>query len=460
MAADPRLIRRRIRSLRFRTTVLSVFVVGLALAVGGTGLVALLRGSLTDQVRTAAELRATDVVGVLEAGTPPQDLAVDNDEEMLIQVIDESGSVIVSSDNVQGEPPIAELAPGEHRELHATPVGDETESFLLVAEQARTEGGTLTVLVGRSTELARDSTGLVITLLAAGVPTLLVLVGVVSWRIVGRTLAPVDLIRQEVEEISASELHRRVPASATDDEIARLAETMNRMLGRLESSHERQRRFISDASHELRSPVATIRQHAEVALAHPASTTTAELAEVVLAEDLRVQRLVEDLLLLARADENTLQLNRRPVDLDDLVFDEAARLRTIGDPQVDVSHVSAGRVSGDPTHLRRVIRNLADNACRHAHGRVAFSLAEHGDVVVLRVGDDGEGIAADLRDRIFERFVRLDDARTRDHGGSGLGLAIVADIIAAHGGSIEVVVSPLGGAEFVVTLPASQRANP
>ena len=141
--------------------------------------------------------------------------------------------------------------------------------------------------------------------------------------VVGRALAPVEAIRAEVDAISAAALHRRVPDPPADDEIARLARTMNRMLDRLEQAQARQRRFVSDASHELRSPVASIRQHAEVALAHPDRTTTAELAETVLAEDLRLQRLVEDLLLLTRADEHTLALRRRPVDLDDLVFDEA-----------------------------------------------------------------------------------------------------------------------------------------
>ncbi|MDE0803510.1 MAG: ATP-binding protein [Acidimicrobiales bacterium] len=453
MEAEPRRSWRWARSLRVRTTVVSVGVVGVALLVGGVSLVILLRGSLTDQVRTAAELRAADVASVLESGTPPEDLAVDDEEDLLIQVVDASGDVVSSSENVEGEPRLASLGSGQSRVIDSTPISDENHSFLLVAEDVDAPTGRFTVLVGRSTEIVTESTGLVVTVLAGGLPLLLLLVGAISWRVVGRTLAPVDSIRREVEEISASELHRRVPASATDDEIARLAATMNRMLDRLETSHDRQRRFVSDASHELRSPVATIRQHAEVALAHPASTTMEELAEVVLVEDLRVQRLVEDLLLLARADENTLQVNRRPVDVDDLVFEEADRVRAVSGHRVDVSGVSAGRVDGDPAQLRRVIRNLADNAIRHADSSIRLSLTDAGERVVFTIDDDGHGIETDTHARIFERFVRLDEARARDDGGSGLGLAIVAEIVGAHGGSVHAEDSTSGGARFVVSLP-------
>ncbi|HEY4727774.1 MAG TPA: ATP-binding protein, partial [Actinomycetes bacterium] len=231
------------------------------------------------------------------------------------------------------------------------------------------------------------------------------------------------------------------------------ARTMNRMLGRLEQAQARQRRLVADASHELRSPVAAIRQHAEVALAHPDRTTTAELAATVLAEDLRLQRLAEDLLLLTRADEHTLALHRRPVDLDDLVFDEARRLRASTGLRVDTTAVSAGRVDGDAAGLRRVLRNLGDNAARHAAGRLAFSLAEADGLVLLGVDDDGPGIPEADRRRVLERFVRLDDARARDDGGSGLGLAIVAELATAHGGTVAVAPSALGGARVEVTLP-------
>ena len=212
---------------------------------------------------------------------------------------------------------------------------------------------------------AVDTTATVTKLLIIGVPVLLVVVAVTTWITVGRALAPVDAIRREVDEVSAAQLHRRVPQPDTDDEIGRLAATMNRMLARLEDARNSQRRFVSDASHELRSPITTIRQHAEVALAHPDRTTVEELAEVVLAEQQRMQRLVEDLLLLARADEH-IPPPRAPVDLDDLAVEEARRLRSTTSVDVGTTAVGAARVHGDVDALRRVLRNLGENAARHA----------------------------------------------------------------------------------------------
>ena len=179
----------------------------------------------------------------------------------------------------------------------------------------------------------------------------------------------------------------------------------------------------------------------------------AELAETVLAEDLRLARLVDDLLVLAQTDERTLELDARPLDLDDLVLDEASRLRASSPLTVDTSSVSGGRVTGDRAWLRRVVANLADNAARHAHSRIAFSLREAGQIVHFNVDDDGTGIPPDDRERVFQRFVRLDAARGRNDGGSGLGLAIVAELVRAHGGSVTVGDSPLGGARINVVLP-------
>jgi signal transduction histidine kinase len=350
---------------------------------------------------------------------------------------------------------VASLASGESATVTTRVEDDE---YMAVA--LGVNGDDRTVIAGHTLESVEEATEVLRRLLVLGLPLLLALVAVTTWLVVGRALAPVDAIRREVDSITSAELHRRVPAPAGTDEIARLAGTMNQMLDRLEEGQARQRRFTADASHELRSPVASIRQHAEVARAHPDSTTVPRLAEVVHAENLRVERLVDDLLLLARADERTLELSRRPVDLDDLVFDEARRLRDATELSVDTSAVSAGRVRGDPPALRAVLRNLGDNAARHARSRVAFALGERDGSVVLDVDDDGPGVAAGDRDRIFQRFVRLDDARTRDSGGSGLGLAIVAELVAAHLGSVAVDDSPLGGARFEVRLDASDGLEP
>ncbi|HEV3505263.1 MAG TPA: HAMP domain-containing sensor histidine kinase, partial [Actinomycetes bacterium] len=382
-------------TVRVRTTLGAVVVAGLAMAVGALVLVAVLRDTLTREVRTAARLRAQDVASVLASDpTGRGSLAVDDPEEWIIQVLDQGGRVVVASERAQGRAPVARLPPGESAEVEVPaggPVEEEGE-FLAVATGADTPLGPRMVVVARSTETVTEATAAVAGLLAIGLPLLLAVVAVTTWVVVGRALAPVEAIRSEVDAISATALHRRVPDPPADDEIGRLARTMNRMLERLERAQARQRRLVSDASHELRSPVAAIRQHAEVALAHPDRTTTSELAETVLVEDLRLQRLAEDLLLLTRADEHTLGLRRRPVDLDDLVFDEARRLRGVSGLRVDTSAVSAGRVDGDAAGLRRVLRNLGDNAVRHAGTQVAFSVAERDGVVRLRVDDDGPGI--------------------------------------------------------------------
>ena len=461
MAAE-RPLRARLGTVRVRTTLVAVVVTGLALAVGAVVLVAVLRQTLTREVEAAARLRAEDVASVLatdSGGRGP--LAVDDAEESLIQVLDEGGRVVAASANAQGLAPVARPRPGESAEGEF-PAGGAMEEgeFLAVATGADTPLGPRTVVVARSTETVAEATAAVTGLLAVGMPLLLAVVAGTTWVVVGRALAPVEAIRAEVDEISASALHRRVPDLPADDEIGRLARTMNRMLERLDRAQARQRRLVSDASHELRSPVAAIRQHAEVALAHPDRTSAAELAATVLAEDLRLQRLAEDLLLLTRADEHTLGSRRRPVDLDDLVFDEAKRLRGVAGLRVDTSAVSAGRVDGDAAGLRRVLRNLGDNAARHADGQVAFSVAERDGVVRLRVEDDGPGIPEADRERVFERFVRLDNARARDDGGSGLGLAIVAELVAAHCGTVAITPSRIGGTQVEVTLPRLPDPGP
>ncbi len=442
-----------LRSVRVRATAGAVLVVGIALLAVSVGLVSFLDWTLTGNVRSAAVVRADEVAAVLESSGDPGSLAVADVEEQLIQVVDRNGAVVASSSNVAGRAPVAALQPGQSVEVDDLL---ENASFLAVAAAAQTNSGNYTVVVASSLSDSTEAVRAVGGLLGLGVPLLLLVVGATTWKVVGRALRPVEGIRSEVEQISDTQLHRRVPQPDGRDEIADLARTMNGMLARLDDAAARQRRFVSDASHELRSPVASIRQHSEVALSHPQRTTVSELARTVLAEDLRVQRLIESLLLLARSDEGGLPANSVPVDLDDLVFKHARRVRVSG-PRVDTSGVSAGRVLGVRGQLDQVLGNLLDNAARHARAVITLGLGpEAGDGgVVLRVDDDGSGIPLAERQRVFERFVRLDEARARDHGGSGLGLAIVAEVVRSHGGTITVGDAPGGGARFEIRLPAA-----
>jgi signal transduction histidine kinase len=467
MAGDVRALwtraRRQLGDIRVRTTAAAVLVVGVSLVIAAVALVAFLERSLRSHVRMTARIHAEAVADDLRSELRTGALAVGESDEEFVQVVDANGNVVLFSPNMKGKEPLTRLAPGEVLDLPSVPFEDnpsenepdEDEPFLAVAIPADSPIGQLTVVVGRSLESATEAAGAVTRVLGIAVPLLLLVVGAVTWGVVGRALAPVDSISAEVDAISSKELHRRVPDPPGRDEIARLAATMNRMLGRLEEAHHRQRRFVSDASHELRSPVASIRQYAEIALSHPEGSSLRELADVVLEEDVRLQRIVEDLLLLTRIDEGTLELRSAPVDLDDLVFEEAARLRGATDLRIDVRGVSAGRVTGDRDKLERLVRNLSDNAARHARSTISLSLRDGDGQVMMAVDDDGSGIAAAQREHIFDRFVRLEDARDRDSGGSGLGLAIVLEIAGFHRGTVRVLDSALGGARFEVRFPAS-----
>jgi len=448
--------RARLGTVRVRITLAAVGVVLVAATVGSLVLVAALGDSLTDEVTGLAEDRADTIVATLENGVPPADAAAADEEDRLVHVVDADGQVLARSPSAPEEP-LASPEDGPVTDV-AAPNGDE--EYVVVARSAETgSGDALRVLVAQeSSDIAEAQSALAGTLRVA-VPLLTLVVGLLAWWLVGRALAPVDAIRKEVDRIGADALDRRVPQPTTRDEVADLAATMNAMLDRLQRAQERQRRFVSDASHELRSPASAIRQHAEVGLAHPDSTTVDELARVVLSEGHRIEQLVGHLLLLARSDEGRLTEGGRPVDLDDLVLDEAARVRADARARLDVSSVSAGRVRGDALLLHRMVGNLMDNAARHARTTVTVGLTEvpepnGGREVRLVVDDDGPGIAPADRGRVLERFVRLDDARAREVGGAGLGLSIVQAVARAHGGRVEVSASPDGGARLVVLLPA------
>lgn len=442
-------------SVRVRATAAAVAVVAVALLVGGLAVVNLLRAALLEDLTDTAVLRAQEIAGAVEDGRQPPVVVADV-EDQLVQVVDGDGRVVAGSPNAGSGAPVTDLEPGgSSRVVGLFDAGDG----VVVAVGAETPDGRVTVLVGRGTDDVAESVAVVTRLLAVGAPALLALVAVVTWAVVGRALHPVEAIRREVEGISADQLHRRVPGPAVDDEIGRLARTMNSMLDRLEGSQRRQQQFVADASHELRSPVASMRQNAEVARAHPATTSVPELADVVLADAGRLQEIVDDLLVLVRAEAGAEAGGegragaRRPVDVDDLALDEARRLRETTALRVDVSRVSAGRVLGDPAALRRVLRNLGDNAARHARSMVGLTVHEEGETVLVAVSDDGPGIPEADRERVLERFVRLDEGRSRDAGGTGLGLAIVAAVVRAHAGTVSIGSDGSGGARVEVRLP-------
>ncbi|PZE87320.1 sensor histidine kinase [Curtobacterium sp. MCBD17_032] len=426
--------------MRARATGGAALVVLVALVVGAVAFVGVLRSSVVGGVRTAAEQTLDGLTSRVEASGV--DAVRAEDDDVLAQLQDTDGRVLASAEDGPDQP----LAPAEESRYR-----HDGETWLLVADDVDLPDGTDGVLVvGVPLEDADAAVQTVTVLLVVAVPVVVALMSLVTWIVVGRALRPVDRMRREVDEVEGTNLHARVDEPGSGDEVDRLAATMNRMLGRLEASQQAQRQFVSDASHELRSPLATIRQHAEVARAHPEVTDVRELADVVLDEGARLQDLVESLLLLTRLDERGRDRDR-PLDLDDLVFAEASRPRTT--VHVDVSGVAPARVRGDDRLLGRVVRNLVDNAVRHADGSVVVGLGSDGGDAVLTVDDDGHGVPEADRARVFDRFVRLDEGRARDAGGSGLGLAIVDAVVRGHGGTVAVSTAPGGGARFTVRLP-------
>jgi len=451
MVADrPRLLR-RLGSVRARTTLVASLVVGAALAVAAIGLVSLVQRTLMSNLDQSAQVRARDLAAQIRQQSLPSSPAVSDDENAVVQVF-RGSRVIASSSNVRGDPPLWSGSPGETGTRFATidpPVGDGQDY-----RAAAVRVGADTVVVALSQEQADDTVRTVTQVLLVGTPVLLLLVAVITWLVTGRALRPVEQIRREVANITGSALDRRVGAPGTADEVDRLARTMNDMLERLEQADQRQRRFVGDASHELRSPLAAARTELEVALAHPGITPWAETGEEVLTELVRMQRLVQDLLFLARLGEDNSLPGTRRVSLIEIVSDEVDRASGAR-PGVDIEvQLADVEVWGRPGDLARLVRNLLENGTRHARSRVTVDLEVVGARARLVIEDDGEGIPETEREVVFERFTRLDPGRGRDEGGTGLGLAIARDVAVAHGGSISVTQEG-SGARIVVDLPAA-----
>lgn len=478
------------RSVRARAAIGATLVVAVALVAAGLAVLLVLRANLTDQADLQAEVAAREVAGQLATGTPYDELELDDEEDHPVQVTDEEGrAVVVSKDlravtgtGTSGVTPVpsasagASPSPGDGDDDDAdddddgsrpgrgevssddpdfsdgtATVDGTTADYRFAAVEATTpDGVTLTVYAGAPLAAEQEAVNTVRGAMLTGLPLLLVVVAGVTWLVTRRALRPVEGIRREMAAITASEdLARRVPEPGSRDEIAALARTTNETLTVLEASVERQRRFVADASHELRSPIASLRTQLEVAEAHP------ELLDLpgAVADTVRLQVLAADLLLLARLDAGE-KPGSATVELGALVREEVSQ-RT-GDRiavSVEVPQGGAFEVNGSRGQLSRVIGNMLDNAQRHAEGSVAVSVAADGRGVRVEVRDDGAGVPEDERERIFERFVRLDDARSRDDGGAGLGLAIARDVASRHGGTLTVGRAAEGGAAFRLWLP-------
>jgi len=452
--------------MRKRITTLATVVVIAVLVVASIALVVSERRVLTNNLDESIGARVDEIEELVKEGRVPPTLTGLGEDDAVGQVI-VGGKVVATSANVAGKGPVA-APPTEHQSLR-TVTGlphDEAAFRLLSRRVTRTEpsagtgaalhDGEAVIHVAGTLGDINDSTRILARSLSVVVPIVALLLAALIWWLVGRTLRPVEAIRAEVADIGGSGLHRRVPVPPGDDEIARLALTMNTMLERVDDAAQRQARFVADASHELRSPLTRIRSELEVDLASAEDADLGATHRSILQETLGLQRLLEDLLQLARTDAGAPPAaSWSRVDLDDIVLGLARRLRADRGVAVDIAGVEAVQVIGREAQLARAVGNLADNAARHAARMVTLTLVERDHMAVLSVGDDGPGIPPEDRERMFERFTRLDDARTATTGGAGLGLAITRDIVERHGGTVTVDSDHHPGARFVVTLPLS-----
>ena len=443
--------------VRGRSVAVAVVVVVVAMLIGGTGLVLVLESSLEQAVEATGRARAAEVASEIDANgvrTTAAGLTDQSRTDAVTLVLDGRGTVIGSSRRSVGAA-LSTQRPAvgayDSVELDIDTL-DEGGEWKVVTTAVRSGLETYYVQVAVPIRIQRDTVSTVAVLLVASTPLLLVAVAAAVWVLVGRALRSVEQIRTTVAEIDARALTARLEVPPTRDEIAALARTMNDLLDRLQDSDRAQRAFVSDASHELRSPLATLSTAAELAGRTSDEGVRTRLLETMNTELVRMRGLVGNLMVLARADAHDVVLNPTDVDLDDLVDHEARRLRATS-ALVVTTRIEPVRVHADLPLLAQPLRNLVDNAERHAAARVALTLLTEGDEAVVRVDNDGPPIDPADRERVFERFVRLDVSRTRDAGGSGLGLAITRAGIVSQGGQVHVVDHPDGWCRFEIRLP-------
>ena len=459
-AAWSALVRRaRAGSVRTRVTVVAGLALSAAVSLGLLIMFQVQVGSVNRTTESQLRTYATQIEQSDQDGTWPRPLpAFALDRNAQAQVLAPDDTVLAATRALTGAGPVYTLPAGATTPVRQTRTDVTFDDEVRVAgTRATVDGSPVTIITLTTTDSLNQINETFSRLLLIGVPGILLLACATVWLVVGRALQPVERIRRSVTEITAADLARRVPVPATRDEVGDLARTMNAMLARLEDSAARQRRFVADASHELRSPLAAIRTTLEVALAHPQDAPWPEIARRAVRQSERLETLVRELLLLARGDDRHLVERRRPLDLGDLV--QEVRAGSVpGQVTIEVERGGEGgeavQVVGDPEALTRMVRNILDNAIRHARGMVILSVTGAGPgLAAVTVADDGPGIPAGDRERVFDRFVRLDPSRERSAGSTGLGLAIAKEIAVAHEGNITIGESQTGGALVVVTLP-------
>ena len=443
-------MRLRPRSIRGRDTLVATVLAAVAFGAAAVGIDLAVRNGTEARLLQETQLAARRTSASVRDGTLASPIPDDSGGRILIQVVAPGAHVLDSTPSAAGRAPVSSIWPSRNERVqdHVDCDGPEGGCYLVEAIRVTTAPDSVVVLAAKPLPGFLVS-GLLEFLLAAAVLALSALAAWVTWRIVGRTLRPVEAIRAQLAEISGSDLSRRVPQPSGEDEIAELARTANQTLDRLESAVERQRQFASDASHELRTPIAGLRANLEDASMHPEDTDLGSVLTSALRDTDRLESIVTDLLLLARIGTGG-SVAQEEIDLAELVAAETGQRSS----EMEIrTHLAPGVViRGVRMQLVRLLGNLLDNAERYAESAIDIEVSSDGAQALLAVSDDGVGIAPDDRQRVFERFTRLDSARSRGAGGTGLGLAIAREIAQAHGGVLDIEDAPQG-ARFVLRLP-------
>jgi signal transduction histidine kinase len=441
------------RDLRARVAAVTALALSGALGASAVAFVVVFGARRTHAHDLATRRRAALVADLVASGQLPDPLPVPPADATLVQVLDASGRVLAASQTASHTLPLVGLEALRAKGSSAVPVTYAVAGAPLRATSvsATWHGRTVYVVAATSTADVHDALRTLRLALAIVVPLSVLLGTLASWSLVGATLRPVEALRTAADDVTDLGDPAPLPVPPGGDEIARLAATLNRMLARLADADAGQRAFVADAAHELRSPAASIRTQLEVALAHPDAQPWDRTAATALAEAVRLSGLLDELLLLARLDAD-VRPRTAAVDVAAVAAEVAAEPRRV---PVSVLAADAVPVAAEADGLRRAVRNLVDNAARHATAAVTVTVARAGDAVEVAVADDGSGVPAEAAERIFDRFTRLDDARTRADGGAGLGLPIARALARAYGGDLTLDGTAGPGARFVLRLPAA-----
>ncbi|WP_344897977.1 HAMP domain-containing sensor histidine kinase [Actinomadura meridiana] len=441
-------------SVRTRVTAAATLLVLILLASGSMLMYRAVTGTVYGSLHDRADSVVAELAVLVRDTDPHGTVPITDADFTLLQVVNEQGTLVAASEPMLGSPPLDVPRPRElGRPVYDTVTVSGRGAVYLVSESIETPMGVRIVHAGASINEFTRHEGLFVGLLSGAVVLGTVAVAWIVSLSVRRALRPVREISAELRGITGRSAGIRVAVPASNDEMSELAEAVNVAMGRLEATLSRQRGFVADVSHELRSPLTGLRAELEVALENPDTEDWPGVARAALADADRLQGIVSDLLILAKLGAG-VHVARERVDLGELVRSEAARRPRRVPIEIRADEGITVRITAH--HMVRLLTNLLDNAERHADSRVWVSVRTDGPDAVLEVRDDGAGIAPEDRERVFWRFQRLAEGRERDRGGTGLGLTISRDIARAHGGTLMAADSDKG-ARFVLRVPLDKR---